>query len=314
MRNSVRNPLDLSMGRFKIDATVFDNVGAFLNTATTATDVYELLLYYSCFAAGGTGAFLSEEGTAEYFDIAIGTFRKKRLGREGGGHIWEYKIPGEGELVFSAETWLYKSASTGWLIGIRSNNKPDIKIIESLMLIASGAIGFVHENEKRIEGRDNMTGLRDRGRFFRDVEHLSEVFDRNGKPLHLFFIDLNNFKAINDTLGHDMGDRVLQSQAFNIVRTVADAGMVYRYGGDEFCVLLPGASKENVIKLMRRIEISSAQAPGGIPISASVGIACYQVGESVEQFVDRADKEMYSVKIATKKVREGGLSIVQLSA
>lgn len=298
----------------KLNSTIYENIGTFFNAATTVTDVYELLLYYSCFCSSGKGAFLSETGTADYFDIAIGAFKKKRLSIKGGKKVWEYKIPAKGELLFTAETWLYKSVSTGWLVGIETNHEPDIDMLESLMMIASGAIGFVRENEKRVEGRDALTGLLDRGKFFRDAEHLTEVFLRNGKPLYLFFIDLNNFKAINDTLGHDMGDRVLKSQAFNVMRTVADAGMVYRYGGDEFCVLLAGCSKDDIVKLARRIEISSIQAPGGVPISASVGIACYQVGESVEHFIERADTEMYSIK-SNSKTREKERSgvVVELS-
>lgn len=277
------------------------NIGRIIQSATTVQDIYEVLLYVACITSGGTGGFLSVNGGAEYFDCVLGTYRKRRLGAKGGIKIWNYKIPPPGGMEQTDNVWLFKSMATGWLIGTETISRPDCELLESLNLIALGATIFIQENEKRIEGRDILTGLFNRGRFYQDIRHLTDVSRHTGHPLYLFFIDLNNFKAINDSLGHEMGDRVLKSQAFTINRTIADYGMTYRYGGDEFCVILPGISEQKMLELAKRIEISTEQAPGGIPVSASVGVAVYESGEEIETFIARADEKMYERKAFLKK-------------
>ncbi|OGK08698.1 MAG: hypothetical protein A2W80_15820 [Candidatus Riflebacteria bacterium GWC2_50_8] len=284
----------------------FSMVGDILCASTTVMDVYEAILYYACYATGSIGGFISTNGHFEYFDMVVGSYRKRRLGAKGGIKIYEYPVLSNGEISQVHNVWVYKSGSTGWVMGLETPERPDVNLLESINLIAKGAIGFVRrfEEEVNTKDRDQLTGLFNRGRFYRDLKHLAGTFAHNGKSLWLLFIDLNNFKVINDTFGHKMGDRVLQSQSFAISRSVADAGMTYRYGGDEFCVILPGRDEHEVKLIVRRIELASEQAPGGITVSASVGFALYQNGEDLEAFVARADTEMYDAKRLIKEKKK----------
>lgn len=272
-----------------------------VNSATTVSDVYEALVYLSCFISHGTGAFLSTNGTTEYFDVVMGSYKQKRFGGKGGKKIWQYELPEKGDLRYTADVWVYKSMATGWVLGIDTLLKPDKDFIESLNLICIGGISFIRAHQFKITGIDHLTGLFNREKFDNDAKHLVDVFSRNSKPFTLFFIDINNFKAVNDTHGHDMGDRILQSQAFIITKLIGDSGSVYRYGGDEFCVLLPGIDEKVAEEIARNIEKATEQAPGGITVSASVGVAKLCSKEDVGSLVSRADMAMYERKTIIKE-------------
>jgi diguanylate cyclase (GGDEF)-like protein len=261
------------------------------------SDVYDIMLFTLCFSTPAKGAFLSVDGQPEYFDMVVGSYRTDRLGKKGGIKIWEYDVPPPGEKRLCKSTiWLYKAKNHNWLIGLNSENNPDESYIESIILASSIAIEHIRRKEQKIEGKDQLTGLFDRGTLFRDLEHLARVSNVKNIPLHLLFFDLNNFKTVNDVLGHETGDRVLASQAYEIRKQVSGLGNAYRYGGDEFCIVLCGLSDTKVKELARRIEIASEQAPGGISISGSIGIACYNGVETIEKFIKRADTQMYDQK------------------
>lgn len=285
--------------------TASSMIAEMLQYSTTVLDLYEALLYYACFVTCSNGGFISTDGNFEYFDMVVGSYRKRRLGSKGGIKIYEYPRLAEGQIEQIKGVWVYKSASTGWVIGLETITRPDVIFLEALNLLVKGAFGFVNifEDEKKSDDRDQLTGLFNRSKFYKDLKHIAGTFSHNGKSLWLLFIDLNNFKVINDTFGHKMGDRVLKSQSFVINRSVADYGMAYRYGGDEFCALLPGRNEEEVMKIIRRIELSSEQAPGGITVSASVGCANYKLEEDLEEFVARADGQMYEKKEESKKTK-----------
>lgn len=276
-----------------------------MQKAEIVSDIYDIFLYSLCFASTAKGAFLSIDGQPEYFDMVVGSYRHDRLGKKGGMKIWEYDVPPPGEKRLCKDTiWLYKTKVYNWLVGLNTENTPDENYIESMTMASSIAIEHIKRKERKIEGRDPLTGLFDRGSLFRDLEHLANVAKNKNIPLYVLFFDLNNFKTVNDILGHSTGDRVLQSQAYEIRKQVSGLGNAYRYGGDEFCIVICGLSEDKVRELARRIEIASEQAPGGIPISGSIGIACYNGSEAIEEFIKRADVEMYSRKKFLKGEKE----------
>ncbi len=271
-----------------------------IHFAEIVPDVYRMALYAVCFHSRANGAFLSISGTAEYFDYVVGSFKVKRHSIKGGSHVWEYEVPEKGHIINSADVWLYRSTVTGWLFGVESDLQPEPGFIESVNTAALAAIGFVREKERRVEGRDSLTGLSDRSTFYSDLRHIAEISGKMGTRLWLIFVDLNNFKPVNDILGHLTGDRILVSQAAILQHVLSDLGTVYRYGGDEFAAIISGQDKQVIRDAIRRVEISSVQSPGGIKVSASAGATLYEAGEDVEAFVKRADEEMY----ATKKLRK----------
>ncbi len=263
--------------------------------ANIVPDIYEAMLYAVCFHSSASGAFLSIEGT-QFFDYVVGSYKVKRHSIKGGNHVWEYVVPERGQMTKTAGVWLYNSDISGWLFGVDVDARPDPAFIESVNLAALSAIGLVKEKEKNVEGEDQLTGLWDKGIFYRDLRHLVEISNKTGTKLWLIFIDLNNFKPVNDILGHPMGDRILISQAANIKHAISDLGNTYRYGGDEFAAIITGADEQTIRDVVRRIETSSEQSPGGLKVSASGGAIAYEPGEDVEAFVKRADDEMYAAK------------------
>jgi len=157
--------------------------------------------------------------------------------------------------------------------------------------------------------RDPLTGVANRRAFNRA---LAEIQHRSGaaRAGALVLIDLDNFKQVNDRLGHQRGDEVLRAVARAIQRRVRDTDLVARLGGDEFAVVLPGVDSERAQAVADDLRAAIREACVDLPpraaIDASVGVASLgpegQAGDVVE-LVARADAAMYRVKRAH---RSGG--------
>lgn len=150
--------------------------------------------------------------------------------------------------------------------------------------------------------RDSLTGLRNHGSFQSDMR---ELIGRGG-PFALLMLDLDAFKAFNDTYGHPAGDALLTAVAQAMGSATRDADGLYRYGGDEFAVLLPGASREPAAVVAERIRAAVARvalAAGGT-VTVSFGIACFpEEGRTREELVARADETLYRRKKAARAAR-----------
>jgi len=293
-----------------MEQSILYSASLIMQRAEVVHDVYDAMLYALCFSHSACGGFVSVDGKPDYFDAVVGSYRTDRIGKKGGIKIWEYEIPAPGKTrLCKSSIWLYLTPKQGWLIGLNTaGRKLNTRFIESIVLAASIAIEHIKKRESKVEGRDMMTGLYNREMLYKDLSHLMNVARVKGLPLYLLFIDLNNVKAVNDVLGHETGDRVLASQAFEIKKQTRGLGNAYRYGGDEFCVVLIGTDREKVDRIIRRIEIASEQAPGGITVSASVGLAVYNGDDDIENFIKRADTEMYNRKELIKNRGNSGSS------
>ncbi len=149
---------------------------------------------------------------------------------------------------------------------------------------------------------DPLTGLPNRASFTEHLEEAMRRAKRAGRPLALLFVDLDLFKRVNDSLGHDAGDRLLRVAAERIRRAVREADMLFRMGGDEFTVLLEevGGSEEAALVAGRVIEAIAEplelQAQE-ISVSASIGIALYPHDAAAgERLLKSADTAMYRAK------------------
>ncbi|WP_371323070.1 GGDEF domain-containing protein [Dechloromonas sp. ZY10] len=133
-------------------------------------------------------------------------------------------------------------------------------------------------------------------------EALNLLFRLNAmadKPLTLAFFDLDHFKSINDTWGHEAGDRCLQTLADRIRQGLRRSDLLVRWGGEEFIALLPDTPSDNVEILLRRLRASGlGTRPDGTALTASVGIAASSEDgiTAWEQLVQRADQRMYAAK------------------
>lgn len=143
---------------------------------------------------------------------------------------------------------------------------------------------------------DPLTGLFHKGALVREMEN-AIIGDR---ICWLVMIDLDNFKKVNDTFGHVVGDNVIVTLAGYLKEIVANKGGAYRFGGEEFVLVIYDLSKENLISLLdeTRKTFYAGEIPGmgKVRISFSAGVAKLQVGDTKEQWMKKADSALYQGK------------------
>ncbi len=157
--------------------------------------------------------------------------------------------------------------------------------------------------------RDGLTGVYNRRAF---DHHLQDLVDQNlvsRKGFAILLIDIDDFKRINDTYGHPVGDRVILALANACRQMIRSDDLVARYGGEEFAILLPGASRRNAVKKARQICKSIAKTHYALDddddsltlsITVSVGVAECGRQDDVNMLLENADKALYKAKAAGK--------------
>jgi len=150
--------------------------------------------------------------------------------------------------------------------------------------------------------RDSLTGLYNRKFFYENAQKLLEIAKRDKRHLVIIFIDLDNFKTINDKYGHDRGDEVLKDVARILKRGFRNSDIIARLGGDEFVVaILLGGEEENIKKIINR---TRGEIEKHLPeISFSYGYVKYpEDGANIQELVKIADERMYNNKRERKNV------------
>ena len=154
------------------------------------------------------------------------------------------------------------------------------------------------EREREIASHDALTGLLNRRAFFKAGETETDRSRRYGHPLAVGFLDLDDFKRLNDSRGHEVGDRALKAVAFGLRTSLRLTDRLARLGGDEFAVLLPEISYDAATEAGTKIATSIANALKEYPpVSASIGIAWFEGAENgFPAMVAAADALMYEIK------------------
>lgn len=203
-------------------------------------------------------------------------------------------------------------AKSGRVIDIRLSARLIVRDGEDV-----GSIGFFHDltETKQLEAQlkqmsvtDNLTGLHNQRHFFAVLETEIERARRHHRPLNLICIDLDNFKQVNDVLGHLEGDNALRFTAHVMQAELRKVDMAFRYGGDEFMVLLLDTPGEEARAIGRRLKTAFNQywaekwmpKPGCPEVSLSIGIAEFDQQESAKELMRRADILMYESKKRTR--------------
>jgi diguanylate cyclase (GGDEF)-like protein len=158
-------------------------------------------------------------------------------------------------------------------------------------------------HERELARTDWLTGLPNSRSFLESAEHEAARARRARQPLTMAYIDLDGFKAVNDTLGHAAGDALLRHIAHALVSGLRNIDLVARLGGDEFAVLLPDTSQTAARHALERLHalMQEAATRGGWPVRVSVGaVTLLPPPPTVDDMLRHADAAMYSAK------RDGG--------
>jgi len=188
----------------------------------------------------------------------------------------------------------------------------DLDIVRSLA--GAAALGIkvaVTDTEvhrlSRVASVDALTALFNRPHFDMRLHQEIERAKRSGSSLTLLMADVDDFKAINDTYGHQVGDAVLQAVSAALRPAVRVFDICARYGGDEFAILMPSSDQSSALAFAERIRQRVAEhghdTPefGQVPaVTISVGVAVFEGAEAAETFLRRADEALYDAKSAGK--------------
>jgi len=150
---------------------------------------------------------------------------------------------------------------------------------------------------------DTLTGLPNRRFFEKQLKLSINEADRFQRKMAIMFLDLDRFKHINDTFGHDAGDELLKQFTSRVQECIRESDILVRLGGDEFVILLPGIGGEFQVTMIAKRIINSLQTPWNIldhefKTTTSIGIAFYEQGDRAKEIVKKADIALYQAKLA----------------
>lgn len=151
--------------------------------------------------------------------------------------------------------------------------------------------------------KDPLTGVHNRTAMDAILQREVDLAHRHGAPLSLIAVDIDYFKSVNDTYGHSIGDSVLKTVAEATAASIRGTDMLFRYGGEEFVVLLSNTGQEGALCLAERIRRKVQMAhyicnEAMISSTISLGVACLSPGENTTTLFARADQALYQAKAA----------------
>ena len=156
------------------------------------------------------------------------------------------------------------------------------------------------ETEQRLARTDALTGLPNSRAFREELEKALARNRRDRSPLAVACFDLDNFKILNDTLGHAGGDRALRAAADALARGARTADVAARIGGDEFAVLVADLNLRQTESRLRMLNSSLSaiafETPTPLKLTLSIGVAEYSAGDTPESLMERADAALYEAK------------------
>ncbi|MFO1370854.1 MAG: EAL domain-containing protein [Candidatus Competibacteraceae bacterium] len=204
--------------------------------------------------------------------------------------------------------WRMRCRDESWLyVETIASNLQDDHVVQGIVLNSRDISErrALEEQLRQLAFHDSLTRLANRVLFRDRVEHALERAQRSRQPIAVMFLDLDNFKAINDSLGHSEGDRLLVTTAHQLVCHTRACDTVARLGGDEFAVLIEDVPPlEDLQHLAQRIVealyIAFKLENGDVLVTASMGVVISAGEESVDELLRNADTAMYAAKARGK--------------
>ena len=208
--------------------------------------------------------------------------------------------------MFSAVAWLSADVASGHMYSYPALHVWNTMIRLGFFVIVTmllAALRAAHQDEQRIARTDYLTGLLNGRHFLEVAEAELSRAQRYGHPFSLAYLDLDDFKHVNDRMGHAVGDEVLAAVGRQLAASLRRTDVVARMGGDEFVILLPqsdeAAARQAIAKL--REALDAEMATRGWPVTFSIGVMIFAATPaSVGEMITSADRLMYAVKTAGK--------------
>jgi len=185
-----------------------------------------------------------------------------------------------------------------------STSPLEVQLLESVSNAMAGIIRrkMLEEELKRMSYEDELTGLPNRRRFNETFKHALSLAQRAGETLAVMMLDLDHFKPVNDSYGHDVGDHLLRQVAQRVLACLRDMDTCARVGGDEFIILLEMIQVPDDVEDIGRRVLAALHQPFGIDghqirIGASIGVGLYpQDGQTTDALLKQADRSLYRAK------------------
>jgi diguanylate cyclase (GGDEF)-like protein len=212
------------------------------------------------------------------------------------------RVPGVSVASVSVAVWLGADLLSGGLYAHRFTPFWNVLVRLGLFVIVVLLLD-AFKREKSLAREDYLTGLGNRRHFFELAEGEIMRSQRYGHPFTLAYIDVDDFKVINDRFGHAEGDAFLKSVAHIIKSNIRATDVASRLGGDEFAVLLPESGTGPAMKFIDKLhqKLSDAALEGDRPVSFSIGAVTFiKPPDSVDEMIRIVDRLMYSAKAGGK--------------
>lgn len=203
-----------------------------------------------------------------------------------------------------------------WLI-FDNNNLPLTATIIITMLVTYSCTFFIFKSYREIENKlkqqaylDALTGAGNRLAFDKEIEKAMDLSQRGKQNTSLLFFDLDDFKSINDSFGHGVGDRILVDTVRLITEAIRTNDGLFRYGGEEFAVLLAATDITNAVVIAEKVRHTIATHDFGIErdVTISIGVAQCRKTELVNGWIKAADALLYQSKSKGKNTVSSRLS------
>lgn len=215
--------------------------------------------------------------------------------------------------VFAASSWLivnlanqlYRESAT--IISWNAFTRLSIFILIAYTISLQAQLRRLLEREKLRADTDSMTGLLNTSAFRERVEQEMFRAQRYKHPLSLAYIDLDNFKKVNDIQGHAQGDKLLQQVSQTIANNIRKIDIAGRIGGDEFTICFPETDDEKVCKVIGKLvkALDTMIGQSEWQVTASIGVVtCMEICETYDALLGKADKLMYVAKEKGKNIAE----------